>query len=184
LRRSTLLILLCLGLAALGAIIISTYSALAWRYTIGTVGIRRGIEQKAITPPAQSCISNAQNITVSPRFCWRLPFSIKGFRWARGLDVELSEGFKNRVLSIAEGDEDVQKLLNEGYNIGDIRIAHVKLVVQENGQITMEVDRVILLLVKGDSRAFVEIDLKAEKVTRIAIVNVTLIEKSTESIKP
>lgn len=180
-RRSTLLILLCLGLAALGAIVVSTYSALAWRYTMG---IRRSIEQKAITPPAQSCINNAQNITVPPRFCWRLPFWIKGFKVTRGLDVELSEGFKNRVLSIAKGDEDVQKLLSEGYEISDIRIAHVKLVVQENGQITMEVDRVILLLVKGDSRAFVEIDLKAEKVTRITIVNITLIKKDTESIEP
>ena len=94
--------------------------------------------------------------------------------------MELSEEFKQKVISIAKSDEDVQNLLNSGYNVSSIMPMYMKLTVQENGQVLMEVDKVLLVLTKKDEygRASVEIDFKAEKVTRITIINVTVIDKS------
>lgn len=173
-RKTTLLV--ALGLVALSAIIISTYSALAWRHSPELIW-RAG---PTPTSARSICANNAQNFTWAFKRGWRIPLEGKRYRGFLGHNVELSEGFKEKVLGIASGDGDVQKLLSEGYNVSDIKVAHVKLTVQENGQITMEADKAVLLLVKSDGgRAFVEVDLKAEKVTRIVIVNVTVIEKGT-----
>ena len=98
----------------------------------------------------------------------------------RGLNrfgVELSDEFKSRVLEIAGNDEDVQSLLSSGYEVKDIRLIHVKLTVQGNGQVAMYADKVLLVLAKGDyNRAYVEIDFEAGKVIRI--VNVSIIDKT------
>lgn len=167
-----------LGLAALSAIIISAYSVLAWYggypWITGLVG-RRATSTSAEPP----CVGDAQNFTWTFRRGWRWTPANK---CCRGIEIELSEGFKEKVLKIASSDGDVQNLLSEGYNISDIKIAHVKLVAQENGQIFMEADKAILILTKNESsRAFVEIDLKTEKVAKIIIVSVTIIDKSTST---
>ncbi|MEM3715785.1 MAG: hypothetical protein QW145_01335 [Candidatus Bathyarchaeia archaeon] len=173
--RKTIL-LAALGLVALSAIIISTYSASAWHRSPELIS-RAG---STPTSAGSICASNAHNFTWTFKRCWRMPLEGKRCKGFFGYNVELSEGFREKVLGIASGDGDVQKLLSEGYNVSDIKVAHVRFTVQDNGQITMEADKAILLLVKSDGgRAFVEVDLKAEKVTRIVIVNVTVIEKGT-----
>ncbi|MBS7654366.1 MAG: hypothetical protein QXW17_03485 [Candidatus Bathyarchaeia archaeon] len=175
-RRTMLLAVL--GLAALSAVIISAYSVLAWYggYTRITRWVERGSMPFSAEPPR---ISDAQNFTWTFRRGWRWAL---GNKYCRGFEIELSEGFRKKVLEIVSSDTDVQKFLDEGYDVSDIKVTHMKFTVQENGQITMESDRVMLMLTKGEgSRAFVEIDLKAEKVTKITIVNITVIDKSTST---
>ncbi|MBS7607378.1 MAG: hypothetical protein QW502_01350 [Candidatus Bathyarchaeia archaeon] len=170
--------LAALGLAALSAMIVSAYSVLAW-YS-GRSWMTGWVERRAIPISVEpQCIGNAQNFTWTFRRGWKWAL---GSRWGfKGIEIELSEGFKEKVLGISSSDEDVQNLLNEGYSVSDIKISHVKLVVQENGQITMEADKAMLILTKNGSRAFVEIDLKAEKVTKITIISITIIDKSTST---
>lgn len=175
-RRTMLLAVL--GLAALSALIISEYSVLAWYggYPRITRWVERGSMPVSAEPP---CISDAQNFTWTFRRGWRWTL---GNKYCRGVEIELSEGFREKVLKIASSDTDVQRLLGEGYNVSDIKVTHMKLTVQENGQIIIESDKVMLMLTKGEgSRAFVEIDLKAEKVTKITIVNITVIDMSTST---
>ncbi|MEM3480029.1 MAG: hypothetical protein QW702_05445 [Candidatus Bathyarchaeia archaeon] len=183
-RKSILLA--ALGLVTLSAIIISTYSALAWYNGYPRITQIREFRATPVSaePP---CIINAQNFTWNFKRYWRWMLGNECGRWKmivkgdfRRAELELSEEFKERVLDIASKDEDVQSLLNEGYNISCIRPVHMKSIVQENGQVTIEVDEVLLVLTKDKySRAFIEVDLKAEKVTRITMINVTVIEKST-----
>lgn len=170
--------LVALGLAALSAMIVSAYSVLAW-YS-GRSWMTGWVERRAMPVSVESqCVSNAQNFTWTFRRGWKWAL---GNRWGfKRIEIELSEGFKEKVLRIASSDEDAQNLLNEGYSVSDIKISHVKLVVQENGQITMEADKVMLILTKNSSRAFVEIDLKAEKVAKITIISITVIDKSTST---
>lgn len=172
-RMRKAILLAALGLAMLGAIITVVYGVSArycdCRYT--TAAVERRAVSAPIEPP---CISDSQNFTWNFRHCRRFPPGGKGFR---GFEIELSEEFKERVLGIAKNDEDIQKLLGEGYNVSNVKVAHIKLVVQENGQVTMEADKAIVILTKDNSRALVEVDVKAEKVTRIKIVSVTVIEK-------
>ncbi len=168
-----------LGLAALSAVIVSAYGVLAWyggypRITRGWV--ERGSTSVSAEPP---CISDAQNFTWAFRHSWRWAL---GNKYCRGFVIELSEGFRERILKIASSDTDVKNLLSEGYNVSDVKVIHMKFTVQENGQIIMESDKVLLTLINGEgSRAFVEIDLKAEKVTKITIVNMAVINKSTST---
>ncbi|MEM1582620.1 MAG: hypothetical protein QXK89_08950 [Candidatus Bathyarchaeia archaeon] len=183
--RKTML-LAVLGLAALGAVVTSVYGVLAW-YS-GYPGITRSIERRSSLVQIESpCISVSQNFTWNFRRGWRWALGDECGRWkviAKGnfgwTKLELSEEFKEKVLKIANSDEDVQKLFSDGYNVSCIRPVRMKLVVQENGQATIEVDEVLLILT-GDncSRALVEIDFKAERVTKITIVSVTVIDKST-----
>jgi len=172
-------VLVALGLAALSAMIVSAYSVLAWysgRSWITTGWVERRTIPISVEP---RCIGNAQNFTWTFKRCWKWAL---GNRWGfKGIEIELSEGFKEKVLEIASSDNDIQALLNEGYNVSDIKISHVKLVVQENGQITMEADKAMLILTKNSSRAFVEIDLKAEKVAKITVISITIIDKSSST---
>jgi hypothetical protein len=167
-----MLLLGILGLAVLSAIIISTYTAYSGlqRYGWTTGWAKRGV------PP---CASDCQNFTRSFQYGWRWTLENRFAKRFGKAAVELSEGFEQKVMEIAESDVDVQKLLNSEYNVSSIMPVHMKLTVQENGQVIMEVDKVLLILTKDKyNRASVEIDFKAEKVTRITIINVTVIDKS------
>ncbi|MEM1674580.1 MAG: hypothetical protein QXE14_01040 [Candidatus Bathyarchaeia archaeon] len=172
-RRSVLLVIL--GLAVLGAVIFSLYNALA---SLACVGFDNGFTQKnglKISP----CIVDSRNFTCIPKRGWEWSMRDKFFR---GFQVELSEGFKNRVLEIIKSDEDVQRLLNEGYNVSSIKIAQVKLVVRESGEIAIEAIKAIVVLTNGNGgRACVEVDLKAGSVTRIVVMNVKVIEKGSST---
>jgi len=163
-------LLAVLGLVTLGAMVASAYAMYPgyWYRTVPT---------SANYP---SCVIDANNFTWAFRRGWRWTLGDRYCRGFRGIEIELSEGFKNRVLEIANSDADVQNLLNEDYNINDIKPMHMKLTVQEDGQVTAQVDKVLITLTKegGYNRAFVEVDLKEERVVKITIVSVTVIDKS------
>lgn len=181
-KKIILMLSAVLGLAVLGTMVASTYaiyngrSWLSWQTGYGFRAM-----PTSLNPP--SCISdvNTNNFTWAFRRGWKWALGDKYCRGFRGIEIELSEGFKNRVFEIASNDVDVQNLLNEGYNVGDIKPIRMKLTVQEDGQVTAQVDKVLLTLTKegGYNRAFVEVDLKEGKVVKITILSVTVIDKST-----
>lgn len=167
-----------LGLAMLGAVVFSLYGV---HNTLACQGFSMAANQVGrntmLTSSLPQYTDNAQNFSCALKHGWKWSLGGRGFK---GFEVETSEGFKEKVLSIAMKDEDVQKLLNEGYSVNNIKIMQVRFVAQENGQITMEARKALVVLVNGNGgRACVEVDLKAEKVTRIVIVNIKVIEKST-----
>ncbi len=93
--------------------------------------------------------------------------------------VEVSEDFRLKAQSIAEGDGDVQRLLSEGYNITWVRPI-IKAVVQGDGTVTLKATQAILVLTKNSSGlAHVEVNIEAGKVTKITILSRTVIEKGS-----
>jgi len=91
--------------------------------------------------------------------------------------VEVSEEFKQNVVNIAQNDTDVQNLLNEGYNITAVKPI-IKNVVEGDGTVVTKATSAILILEKDTTgRASVWVDLEQEKVTRIEILTITVIEK-------
>lgn len=92
--------------------------------------------------------------------------------------VEVSEGFKENVINIAESDSDVQQLLNDGYNITGVRPI-IKSTVEADGTVVTKATSAILMLEKDTtSHASVWVDLEQGKVTEIVILTRTVIEKS------
>lgn len=98
------------------------------------------------------------------------------FKWGFGF-INISEEFKENVIKIVENDQDVQKLLSEGYNITCIRPI-VSTSIGRDGSITVKAKGAILVLRKNSSGiAFVWVDVEKGKVTRIEIITRTVIEK-------
>lgn len=103
--------------------------------------------------------------------------------WMRGRGcfgygfIEVSEEFKENVIKIAEDDSDVQNLLNDGYNITGVKPI-IKTVVEGDGTIVTKATTAIVMLEKDTTgRAMVWVDLEQGKVTKIAILTLTIIEK-------
>ena len=174
-----------LGLAVFSAVLIPVYACFSgfashpWTEEEQWTGRKKIM---MLTEPEEApCFGDLRRFAWGFRHSWRQRLIN---RWGRGIGapkLELSEGFKERVIEIAESDGDVQSLLSEGYNVTAIKPIHVKMTVQEDGQVVAEVDRVLLILTKDKyNRAIVVIDFKAEEVMKIIIVNVTMINK-TES---
>ncbi|MBX5321304.1 MAG: hypothetical protein QHH12_07725 [Candidatus Bathyarchaeota archaeon] len=91
--------------------------------------------------------------------------------------IEVSEEFKQNVINIAQNDADVQNLLNEGYNITAVKPI-IKTIVEGDGTVVTKATSAILMLEKDTTgRASVWVDLEQEKVTRIEILTITVIEK-------
>lgn len=101
----------------------------------------------------------------------------RGPHGGRGFGFEVSEEFEENVLAIAEGDEDVQALLDDGYNVTGVRPI-IKTVVDGEGNIVTKATDAIVLLEKEDTeRAGVWVNLDEAKVTEIVILTRTVIEK-------
>lgn len=91
--------------------------------------------------------------------------------------VEVSEEFEANVIDIAKSDEDVQDLLDDGYNITGVRPI-IKSVVEGDGSVVTKATSAIVMLEKDTtSRASVWVDLEEAKVTEIVILTRTVIEK-------
>ncbi|MEM2088661.1 MAG: hypothetical protein QXF52_08370 [Thermoproteota archaeon] len=99
-------------------------------------------------------------------------------RFRRGLgSIEVSEEFKENVVNIAESDQDVQKLLSEGYNITCIKPI-ISTIIEEDGSVVTKAKSAVLSLHKNTSGiASVWVDVEKGKVTRIEIITRTIIEK-------
>jgi hypothetical protein len=91
--------------------------------------------------------------------------------------IEVSDEYEANVLNIATNDTDVQALLNEGYNITQVRPI-IKTVVEADGTVVAKASTAIVVLVKDTtSHATAMVDLEQGKVTEIVILTRTVIEK-------
>jgi|GEM_PF-3025678 len=91
--------------------------------------------------------------------------------------IEVSEEFKQKVINIAKSDADVQKLLNEGYNIVAVRPV-IKTMVMGDGTVVTKATGATLLLKKDTTGlAFARVDVENAKLTKIVIITRTVIEK-------
>lgn len=91
--------------------------------------------------------------------------------------IEVSEEYKENVINIAKNDTDVQNLLNDGYNTTGVKPI-IKSVVEGDGTVVTKATTAIVMLEKDTTgRAMVWVDLEQGKVTKIAILTLTIIEK-------
>lgn len=91
--------------------------------------------------------------------------------------IEVSEEFEENVMNIAESDEDVQALLDDGYNVTGVRPI-IKTVVDGEGNVATKATDAIVMLDKDETgKASVWVDLEEGKVTEIVIMTRTVIEK-------
>lgn len=102
--------------------------------------------------------------------------------WMRGQRgqgfVEVSEEYEKNVINIAKNDSDVQALLNDGYNITNVRPI-IKTVVEADGTVVTKATSSIIILEKETTGyASVWVDVEQAKVTQIVILTRTVIEKS------
>ncbi len=133
-------------------------------------------EQNTVTTTPAT--TSDQNITepwmcmgLMPRFRGHGPFGM-GFN-----NVEVSSDFVANVTNIAKADTDVQKLLNNGYNITRV-MPIIKVTIDGNGNVVMKATNATLLLENGTTgRALVTVDLQNSKVTEIVTVTRTVITK-------
>jgi len=103
-------------------------------------------------------------------------FGRRGFRWGPG-SITVSQEYKDKVISIAQNDSDVQNLLANGYNITEVRPI-VNTVVGADGTVTMKATTAVVVLEKDTTgRAFVTVNVEEGKVTRIEVLTKTVIEK-------
>lgn len=120
----------------------------------------------------------ADNATIKPQMPLMPPMrrEMRCSRF-RGYSLEVSEEYKEKVLNIVENDADVQKLLNEGYNITGIKPL-IKSVVNEDGTVVTKVATAVVMLKKdATGKAMVWVDLEHGKVTKIVSLTLTVIEK-------
>lgn len=91
--------------------------------------------------------------------------------------IEVSEEFEESVIDIAKSDQDVQELLDDGYNITGVRPI-IKSRVEANGDVETKATSAIVMLEKDTtSHASVWVDLEEGKVTEIVILPRTVIER-------
>lgn len=91
--------------------------------------------------------------------------------------LEVSEEFEANVLAIAEGDEDVQALIDDGYNVTGVRPI-IKTVVDGDGNVVVKATDAIVMLEKEETgKAGVSVDIEEAKVTEIVVLTRTVIEK-------
>lgn len=121
------------------------------------------------------------NPTIEPAN-WPTLRGLRGLRWeirkAVGPRVEVSEGYRERVLSIAKGDPHVSRLLEGGYNITNVRPI-IKAHVNADGSVELRADEALVVLRKGGSIAVALVDLEEGRVTKIIVYtrSLTVIEK-------
>jgi hypothetical protein len=103
-------------------------------------------------------------------------FGRHGFGWGGG-SVTVSDEYKDKVISIAKNDSDVQNLLADGYNITKV-IPIISTTVEADGTVTMKATTAVVMLEKDTTgKAFVTVNVEEGKVTQIVILTRTVIEK-------
>ncbi len=91
--------------------------------------------------------------------------------------ISVSEEFKENVINIAKSDTDVQNLLDAGYENMNVKPI-IEATVQGDGDVAIKATGAIVTLCRNESRALLQVDLEAGKVTKIVTVERTVIEKS------
>jgi hypothetical protein len=114
-------------------------------------------------PPYKLC-----NVTkVWAPFAWHQRFK-HGFGWgAKGVNVVISDEYKQKVLSILQSDSNTAALLSQGYNITCIKPV-VSIVIGGDGTITLKATKAIVTLSNGSGgRAVVYVDVEGGKVLAV-----------------
>ncbi len=102
---------------------------------------------------------------------WRMRIRERGSQF-----IEVSDEFKENVIEIVEGDEDVQDLLNDGYNITNVRPI-IKVVVEGDGSVEARAVEAIIWLEKDEaSHGVAWVDLDEASVTKIVILTRTVVK--------
>jgi hypothetical protein len=104
----------------------------------------------------------------------------RGPGWGHFGYVEVSEEYEAKVISIAEGDEDIQGLLNDGYTITGVKPIF-KTVVDANGDITTKATSAVVMLQNEDEmgHASAWVDIEEGLVSKIVIFTRTVIDKTS-----
>ncbi len=93
-------------------------------------------------------------------------------------NIEVSEEFKTKVIEIASSDEDVKKLLDDGYTVIDVRPI-ISTRVEADGQVVAKATAAVVTLKKDmTGRAEVWVDIAKSKVARLVITTRRVIDKS------
>ncbi|MEM2755249.1 MAG: hypothetical protein QW563_05745 [Candidatus Methanomethylicia archaeon] len=152
-------------------VLVATLSVLVVMAVIGSWALLAA--QSNITSTTSS---NELNITTPPICCRGIPLG-KIRNWWGGIRVELSEEFKSKVTNIVKNDPDVQKLLDDGYNIVSIRPIF-KVIIDANGNVVIKAVSANVLLQKNKvGCVLVQVDLEQNKVVNIIISTKTIIQK-------
>jgi len=143
-------------------------------YALNTRGNRMNI-------PLHHSLAIPSNITMPCRFnkSFGMMWGVKwGMPWRgakHGLlrsGVEISDEFRERIVSILSSNENTSKLLSEGYNASRIMPIGMKMVINGDGTVTLRVVRVVVELAKGSSKVFVWIDVESGSILRIVNINI------------
>jgi hypothetical protein len=105
-----------------------------------------------------------------------------GFGWF-GETLNVSQAFKDNVISIAEINKDVQNLITNGYNVTAV-MPIITATVEANGTVTFEATSAIVTLTLSTTgqnttstgRALVWVNVQQAKVTKIVTTTRTVIE--------
>lgn len=121
--------------------------------------------------------SSASKIWVP--LAWNSRFR-RAFGWgARGLEAVISDEFKQKVVSILQKDSNVATLLNQGYNITNIKPI-ATMIVGGDGSVTFRATKAVVTLCNGNGgRAVVYVDVEGGKV--LAVYKFEAIVKTTAS---
>jgi len=108
---------------------------------------------------------------------WLRRAVVKEFKGLIGPRVEVSEEYRSRVLEILSRDEDVAKLLSEGYNVTLVKPI-IKAYAAADGTVTLKAPQALVTLVKkGEGVAVALVDLEQGKVVKLVVYAKTVIEK-------
>jgi len=170
--RKALAVAVVAGVAA--ALIAGAAIAYAQSYALGKgAGNGKGCSHwRQPVPPPWS------NATAIARWLhWLQSVVMKEFKNLIGPRVEVSEGYRSRVLEILSKDEDAAKLLKEGYNVTAVKPI-VKAYVAADGTVTLKASQALVTLVKkGEGVAVTLVDLEQGKVVKLVVYSKTVIEK-------
>jgi len=107
---------------------------------------------------------------------WMLEWRVKGFGKGvpfRAFSIEVSDEFKEKILSILQSNSNTSSLLQQGYNVTRIIPVKFSFVIGGDGTVTVKVTQVVVELVKDSNRAVVWIDVSTGSVLKIVTVTVT-----------
>jgi hypothetical protein len=114
-------------------------------------------------------------------FVWRW----RGFGWGakvRGLEIVVSDEFKQKVVSILGSDSDTASLLSQEYNITHIKPV-ITMIVSGDGTVTFKATKAIVELCNGKGgRAVVYVDVEGGKV--LAIYKFEAVVKTAKTTTP
>jgi len=130
----------------------------------------------------QPCSCNITGSMIKHR--WMLEWRVKGFGRGvppRAFSVEVSDEFKEKILSILQSNADTSSLLQQGYNVTRIIPVKFSSVIGGDGTVTVKVAQVVVVLAEDSNRAAVWIDVASGNVLKIVTVTVTTPSTTTTS---